>query len=175
MKKTLQWELVPEDTVSFEENPLNDDYYRREFPAAPKFIIDEEHPQAGLFPPHFDEYMQYWPENIVNPVSIVIINNVWEQSSYRDWETGVVENEWEKVPVIVLTMPNGATMTMIQLDPWGDISPEVTLEGNWSEYASEGSEGIGFIEEVIVEAYELSDLSEEELNAIKQRNKENGI
>lgn len=175
MKKILKWQLMPEGTVNFEDDPLNEDYYRRDFPATPNIIIDEAHPQSGLFPPHFDDYMQYWPENIVRPVSIVIVNNVWEQSSYRDWETGVVEADWEKVPVTVLTMPNGATMTVVQLDPWGDVSPEVTLEGKWSEYAPEDSEEIGFIEDVIVEAYELSDLSEEELVAIKKRNQENGI
>lgn len=175
MKRELKWELVPEGTVSFEDNPLNDAYYRRDFPAAPKTTIDDTHPQEGLFPPHFDEYMQYWPEHIVHPVSIVILNNVWEENSYKDWETGVVETEWERGPLTVLTMPNGATMTVAELDPWGDESPAVTLEGNWSEYAPEDSEDIGFIEDVIVEAYELSDMSEEELTALRERNKEHGF
>lgn len=166
MKIPLNWHSVSEEDLIFDEN--QPDIYNREFPAKKKVLIDDGHPQEGRFPPNFERYMQYWPGNIVHPVSIVILNNVWEENSYKDWETGIVETDWERGPVTVLTMPNGATMTITELDPWGDASAEVTLEGDWSEYTSEDSEDIGFIEDVVVEAYALSDATAEDLQEMDE-------
>lgn len=154
-KKTLQWELVPEDSLKIVDDTV--DSYSDNFPPKKKTAINAEHPQEGLFPPNFDKYMQFWPAGIVCPVSIVIEQNEWEFSTHYNHYYGASETDWDAGPKTVLTMPNGATFTLLETDPWGDEAPEEIFEGDWSVYADMGSEQMNTIIDVVTEAYEVSD------------------
>jgi hypothetical protein len=154
MKNPLTWELVPEDALTAD---APEGYVETFFPPAKNVLIDAEHPQVGLFPPHFDDYMQYWPENIERPVSIVILQNKWEWSTFYNRYEGTVETEPDFGPETVLTMPNGATFTLREIDPSGDEAPEEIFEGDWSAYGVLGSDEINAVIDVVTEAYALSD------------------
>lgn len=137
----------------------------------PKVVIDEEHPQEGLFPPNYDEYMQYWPSGIPLPVSIVVLGNQWRQESSYSHYYGVTEYEWEGFPSTVLTMPNGATLTYTEMDPFRDEEPESAWEGDWSVYGEPDSEDLNCIVDVVDEAYSLSDETPESIAQMRAEHK----
>lgn len=168
MKKPLQWELVPEDELKLDGEMA--DISIQYLPSEKKTVINAEYPQTGLFPPHFDDYMQYWPAGIEHPVSIVIMQNNWEWTTFHNRYEGTVETEPESGPETVLTMPNGATFTLREIDPSADEAPEEIFEGDWSAYAEPGSDEANDIIDVVTEAFALSDLSDEEIDTIKERN-----
>lgn len=160
----MRFELVgPVEEENPEGYPEDDAclYERKLY--VPKVVIDEEHPQEGLFPANYDEYMQYWPADIPLPVSIVVLGNQWRQESTYNHYYGVTEYEWEGYPTTVLTMPNGATLTYTEMDPFRDEEPEATWEGDWSVYAAPSSEELNCIIDVVDEAYSLSDETPESI------------
>lgn len=169
-KRNLTWELVPEDEMKILDDTVNT--YGDNFPPKKNTVINAEHPQEGLFPPHFNEYMQYWPANIAPPASLVIEQNEWESSTHYNHYYGTSETDWEAGPKTVLTMPNGATFTLLETDPWGDNAPEEIFEGDWSAYADMDSDEIRDIIDVVTEGYALSDETEESLSIIKEKNRE---
>lgn len=175
----MKFELVDPSSESSRNNPEDEAFlYERKLPV-PKVVIDDEHPQEGLFPPNYDEYMQYWPTNIPLPVSIVVLGNQWRQESHYSHYYGVTEYEWAGFPSTVLTMPNGATLTHTEMDPFGDESPEEEWEGDWSVYGEKDSDDLNCIVDVVAEAYALSDETPEsiaEMHAQQKRfSEENGF
>jgi hypothetical protein len=137
----------------------------------PKVVIDEQHPQEGLFPPNYEEYMQYWPSGIPLPVAIVVLGNQWRQESSYNHYYGVTEYEWEGFPSTVLTMPNGATLTYTEMDPFREEEPEELWEGDWSVYGEKDSEDLNCIVDVVDEAYSLSDETPESILEMRAQQK----
>lgn len=150
----LKWELVPEGQLEILDDAV--DTYGENFPPRHDVTINADHPQLGLFPQGFDSYMKYWPDNIVLPVSIVVLQNDWEVVTYYNSYYGSTETDWGTGPTTVLTMPNGASFTLRETDPWGDNEPEEIFEGDWSVYCEKGSEDMNAIIDVVAEAYEAA-------------------
>lgn len=86
-----------------------------------------------------------WPVAIELPVSFEVLRSSWcllNEGTERE------APDYDKGPLAMILMPNGATMKIEQIDPYEPRSRGEELRGNWGEYTG----GDGNVED------ELSDI-----------------
>lgn len=89
---------------------------------------------------HDAPHMTDWPRGIPFPTSLLVDNIRTDKPAYMGSDRWGDVAEWdepaEKDSIVILTMPNGATMTIIAPDLGDCMDAEYEQDGNWEEYSS---------------------------------------
>lgn len=107
-------------------------------------------PRADIF--FYSKELRGWPKSIDLPVSIVVNKSRWSLETSTDEGIehflALEEATYDDGPMITLTMMNGASLVIVEIDPEGKVQPEGSLRGDWQEYHQNNGENLLSILEV---------------------------
>ena len=99
---------------------------------AAKLSLPERFPHPDTNYPH---PMEQWPKGVDEPVSIELGTAEQSLSGHmQSWNTDPQDEKFAELPAVTVTMPNGATLVLHQMNEEEYPETEARLEGDWDVY-----------------------------------------
>lgn len=99
---------------------------------ASKLTLPERFPHPNTKYPH---PMEQWPKGVEEPVSIELGTAEQSLSGHmQNWNDDPQDEKFAELPAVTVTMPNGATLVLQQLNEEDFPETEARLEGDWDTY-----------------------------------------